>query len=187
MLPGVVDRLLPALIVNTVFAATALAEGMVSWSGAVVGGLIGIAIYLGAGWQGWIMLLATFVVAAAVVTALTAGGSDTVASEIGKAMGRRTFLVVGFRPVPAGTPGAISLEGTLAGLVSATALATLGAALGLAPADTIWIVVVGATAGAFVESALAATLESRGILDSHLLNFINTAVAVAVVLPLAMR
>lgn len=235
MLPGVIGRLLPAVIVNAAFAATAFAEGVVSWSGVVAGGLVGLAIYLGAGWQGWIMLLATFVSAAvtskvgwqrkaargiaqeregrrgaanalanclvaaiaalvalgsphqaaawlAVVTALTAGGSDTVASEIGKAIGRRTFLVVGFRPVTPGTPGAISLEGTIAGIVSAMLLATLGAALGLVPASTIWIVVVGATAGAFVESALAATLEPRGILDNHLLNFINTAVAVAVAL-----
>ena len=81
-----------------------------------------------------------------------------------------------------GTPGAISLEGTIAGVVSAFLLATLGAALGLEPASAIWIVVVGATAGALVESAFAATLEPRGILDNHLLNFIDRAVAAAVAL-----
>src|SRR6185295_5061356 len=46
----------------------------------------------------------------ALVAALTAGGSDTVASEIGKAWGRSTFLVTTFRGVPPGTPGAMSLE-----------------------------------------------------------------------------
>ncbi|HEY6213880.1 MAG TPA: DUF92 domain-containing protein, partial [Vicinamibacterales bacterium] len=48
----------------------------------------------------------------ALAAALTAGGSDTVASEIGKAWGRSTFLVTSLRRVPAGTPGAMSVEGT---------------------------------------------------------------------------
>jgi uncharacterized membrane protein len=46
-------------------------------------------------------------------------------------------------------------------------------------------VVVGATAGALVESAFAATLEGPGILNNDMLNFINTAVAAAVALALA--
>ena len=48
----------------------------------------------------------------------------------------------------------------------------------------ILIVVVGATAGALVESALGATLEGPGILNNDMLNFINTAVAAAVALAL---
>ena len=43
-------------------------------------------------------------------------------------------------------------------------------------------VVVGATVGALVESALGATLEGPGILNNDMLNFINTAVAAAVAL-----
>src|SRR5207245_2134658 len=67
----------------------------------------------------------------ALVAALTAGGSDTVASEIGKAWGKSTFLVTTFSRVRPGTPGAMSLEGTAAGLIAAFALAAGGAALGL--------------------------------------------------------
>src|ERR671920_578677 len=48
----------------------------------------------------------------AFVAALAAGGSDTVASEIGKAWGRSTFLVTTLTRVKPGTPGAMSLEGT---------------------------------------------------------------------------
>jgi uncharacterized protein (TIGR00297 family) len=118
----------------------------------------------------------------AFVAGLAAGASDTVASEIGKAWGRRTYLVIGFRPVSPGTPGAISLEGTIANLVAAAALAALGAELGLMPYTWVPAVVVGALAGSLVESVLAATLEHRGILNNDLLNFINTAVAVAVAL-----
>ncbi len=118
----------------------------------------------------------------ALVAALAAGGSDTVASEIGKAWGRSTFLVTTLGRVKAGTPGAMSLEGTVAGLLAAVALASAGAALGLIPASTIVIVVAGATAGALVESALGATLEGPGILNNDMLNFINTAVAAVVAL-----
>lgn len=235
MLPGVIGRLAPAALVNAGFAAVAYLEGAVTISGVIAGVLIGMAVYLGAGIEGWLLLLATFasavitsriglkrknalgiaeerggrrgagnaiancLVAAvaatlavatphqaaawlALVTALTAGAADTVASEIGKAWGRRTFLVTGFRPVPPGTSGAISLEGTLANVVAALALAMLGAALGLIAAGDVPLVAAAALGGAFVESALAATLEGPGILDNNQLNFINTAVAAGIAL-----
>ncbi|HMD35773.1 MAG TPA: DUF92 domain-containing protein [Vicinamibacterales bacterium] len=121
----------------------------------------------------------------ALTAALTAGGSDTVASEIGKAWGRSTFLVTTLRRVPAGTPGAMSLEGTAAGIVAAAALAAVAAMLQLVPPNAIPLIVVGATAGALVESVLGATLEGPGILNNDMLNFINTAVAAAVSLALA--
>ena len=44
------------------------------------------------------------------------------ASEVGKAWGRRPVLFPTFRRVPAGTPGGISLVGTAAGLVGAAVL-----------------------------------------------------------------
>jgi uncharacterized protein (TIGR00297 family) len=121
----------------------------------------------------------------ALTAALAAGGSDTIASEIGKAWGRSTFLVTTLGRVKPGTPGAMSLEGTAAGIVGAFALAAAGVALRLVPASALLAIVVAATAGALVESALGATLEGPGILNNDVLNFINTAVAAAVVLVLA--
>lgn len=44
--------------------------------------------------------------------------SDTSASEVGKAYGKHTFLITTLKPVPPGTEGAVSLEGTLAGVVA---------------------------------------------------------------------
>jgi uncharacterized protein (TIGR00297 family) len=113
----------------------------------------------------------------AFVAALTAGGSDTIASEIGKAWGRRTYLVTGLRPVPPGTSGAVSLEGTIAGLAGAAALAACGVALQLAPASALGAIVGGAIAGSVVESVMGATLEAPGIVNNDVLNFINTATA----------
>src|SRR4029450_13689766 len=57
--------------------------------------------------------------------ARSAGGSDTVASEIGKAWGRSPFLVTTLSRVRPGTPGAMSLEGTAAGILAALALAAV--------------------------------------------------------------
>jgi uncharacterized protein (TIGR00297 family) len=115
----------------------------------------------------------------AFAAALTAGGSDTIASEIGKAWGRRTYSVLGFRAVAPGTSGAVSLEGTLAGVLGACALAAVALLLGLISPAAYAPVVVGATAGAFAESALGATLEGPGILNNDLLNFLNTSIAAA--------
>lgn len=119
----------------------------------------------------------------AFVAALVAGASDTVASEIGKAWGRQTFLLTG-RRVPPGTSGAMSLEGTTAGLVSAAALALVAHALGLIILIHVALVVAASTAGALVESSLGATLEHRGVLNNDMLNFINTTVAAVVAVEL---
>ena len=120
----------------------------------------------------------------AFVVALVAGASDTVASEIGKAWGRRTFLVTSGRRVPPGTSGAMSLEGTAAGVISAALLGTFACVLGVIPFAQLLYVVAGATAGALVESALGATLEHRGVLNNDVLNFINTGVAAFVAVEL---
>ncbi len=137
-------------------------------------------------WAGLLAVLTPYRDAALLVfvASLAAGASDTVASEIGKAWGRRTLLVPSFRPVRPGTSGAISLEGTCAGIVAAFGLAALGAQAGLIHLGAVWCVVVGATVGSLVESALGASLEAPGVLNNDLLNFVNTTVASIVAIAL---
>lgn len=113
----------------------------------------------------------------AFVAALAAGGSDTVASEIGKAWGRRTVLVTALRAVPPGTSGAISLEGSVAGLAGAAMLGALGVSLQLAPGSALPAIVGGAVAGSIAESVMGATLEAPGFVNNDVLNFLNTAIA----------
>jgi uncharacterized protein (TIGR00297 family) len=120
----------------------------------------------------------------ALVAVLATGGSDTVASEIGKAWGGKTYLITTFSHVRPGTPGAMSLGGTAAGVLAALALALLGAWLHLIPASLVWAVVGGAIAGSLVESALAATLEASGIVNNDVLNFVNTATGAIVAIVL---
>ena len=123
------------------------------------------------------MTYATDAAMVAFAAALVAGGSDTVSSEIGKAWGRRTFLVTTLGRVAPGTSGAMSFEGTAAGIVAACALAAIGVALDVVSSTALLAVVIGATAGSLVESVLAATFEREGILDNDMLNLINTATA----------
>src|SRR2546426_8937905 len=58
----------------------------------------------------------------AFVCAYATAAFDTVSSEIGRAYGGRPVLITTFRPVPAGTHGAGSRLGTLAGAAAAGAL-----------------------------------------------------------------
>jgi uncharacterized protein (TIGR00297 family) len=111
--------------------------------------------------------------------ALATAGSDTVASEIGKAYGRTTWLVTSFRRVAPGTTGAVSTEGTLAGIAAAGVLAAVASALALIPAWAIGLVTMAATVASLIEGALGATLEARGILNNDSLNFVNASIGAA--------
>jgi uncharacterized protein (TIGR00297 family) len=115
----------------------------------------------------------------AMVAALVTASSDTVASEIGKAWGRRTWLVTTFGPAPPGTPGAVSLEGTAAGIAAAALLAWFASALGLFGGRGGLPVVAAATMAALAEGALGATLERRGLLNNDALNLINSVLGAA--------
>ena len=57
--------------------------------------------------------------------------SDTTASEVGKAYGKRTFLITTLQPVARGTEGAVSLEGTVAGIVASAVIAVASWGIGL--------------------------------------------------------
>jgi uncharacterized protein (TIGR00297 family) len=114
------------------------------------------------------------------VTAVAAGASDTVASEIGKAFGRRPRSFPTLRPVAAGTPGAVTLVGTVAGAVSAVIIAWPSVVLWLLHAERVPVIALACTAGAFVESTLATLLERRDIVGNNTLNLLNTATATAV-------
>jgi uncharacterized protein (TIGR00297 family) len=121
----------------------------------------------------------------AMAAALVAGASDTIASEIGKAWGTRPWALAPPRSVRPGTPGAMSAEGTAAGLVGAAALAGLAVALAIVPASATLPIVAGATVGALAESLLAAAFEPSGVLNNDALNLINTAIAAYVAVSVA--
>jgi len=111
----------------------------------------------------------------AFVASVATAACDTLGSEVGPLGKGEPFLVTRFRRVPAGTPGAVSLLGTAAGVAGALMVGAVGVVLGLIPGWTLPLVVVAALLGALLESFLGATLEPMGHLGSETINFINTA------------
>jgi uncharacterized protein (TIGR00297 family) len=231
--PGLPMRLLIAAAVNAALAGAAYAARTVDRSGVVAGFLVGFVIYAFLSWQGYLLLLAFFVLgsaatklgyrkkaaaklaqenkgrrgarhalanagvatACAVFAAMTGhpvlfalafagafatAAADTASSEIGQLLGRRTYLVTTFRPVPRGTEGAVSLEGTLAGILASAVIAALGAALGLFSWKGVPVVILAAFVGTTFESVVGAALEKRQLLDNEALNFLNTLVGALV-------
>lgn len=113
--------------------------------------------------------------------------SDTCASEMGKAYGQRTFLITTLQPVPRGTEGAVSLEGTLAGIVASVASALLGWGVGLISLTGVLFCVISAFIATNLESLIGATLQSRFTwLTNEVVNILNTAIGACVAVLLAL-
>jgi len=113
------------------------------------------------------------------VAGIAAGASDTVASEVGKAWGSVPRSFPTWHVVPPGTPGAVSVTGTIAGVLAAAVMVVPAGAMWLVPWTFVLPIVLACTCAAFVESALATLFEPDGVLDNNTLNFLNTATAAA--------
>lgn len=227
-------RLPLAVAINAAVAGAGWVARTVTIPGAIAGALIGTAVFAGAGWPAWLLLMAAFLAAAvstragharkaragiaeerggrrgpgnaiantglaawcalvsvglppgrsgfawlALAAALATAASDTVASEVGKAWGRTTWLVTGWRRVPPGTSGAISLEGTAAGVASAAILAGLAWQFGLIGGASVPIVAAAATIASLAEGLLGATYEASGVFNNDALNLVNSALGAA--------
>jgi len=137
--------------------ANVLANGSVPAAAAVM------ALWLPEGW-----------VRGAFTCALATAAFDTVATEIGQWLGRTPINPRTFRPVPVGTPGAVSLEGTLAGVIAACLTAGVAWGGGLIGGGQVaWIGLAAAVAG-FSESLWGAGLPDDRPETGHVLNFLNT-------------
>ncbi|MEH2151186.1 TIGR00297 family protein [Nostoc sp.] len=110
--------------------------------------------------------------------------ADTTASEVGKAYGKSTFLITTLQPVPRGTEGAVSLEGTLAGIVASVAIAFVGWGVGLIDLLGVAWCVLAAFIATNLESVIGATLQSKYTwLTNEVVNIFNTLIgAIAAVL-----
>ncbi|KAL5732288.1 Protein vte6 [Ranunculus cassubicifolius] len=87
--------------------------------------------------------------------------SDTVSSEIGKAYGKTTYLVTTFKIVPRGTEGAVSVEGTIAGLFASILLAYAGLLTGEVNAPGAVVCVVASQIANVGESLIGAILQDK--------------------------
>jgi uncharacterized protein (TIGR00297 family) len=122
------------------------------------------------------------------VTALATAACDTTGSEIGQLFGRRAFLATTFRRVEPGTEGALSIEGTLAGIFAAAAVAITGVAatihhyrsgfigsVVIARSRTVAVITLCAFLGSYAESLAGNWNRKHGSgIPNGVLNFFNT-------------
>ena len=123
------------------------------------------------------------VFAAAFVASLGAAFADTAESEVGQLYARAPRLISTMRRVPSGTDGAVSLQGTLAGLAAATLTAAAGLALGLLEGPASALVVALAGFLGTVADSLVGALAPR--VGNELTNVVCTLVAAALALAFA--
>lgn len=113
--------------------------------------------------------------------------SDTCASEVGKAYGQRTYLITTLQPVPRGTEGAVSLEGTLAGVVGSVAITVVGWGVGLIDLAGVLFCVLAAFIATNIESLIGATLQAKvGWMTNEVVNFLNTLIGAVIAALLAL-
>lgn len=115
--------------------------------------------------------------------------ADTFASEIGKAYGKTTFLITSLQPVPRGTEGAISLEGTLASVVGGLSLSLYAyTVVGLIQSwEGVGVATFAAFVATMIESLIGATLqEKKGFewMSNEVVNFLNTLIGAGIAIGL---
>jgi uncharacterized protein (TIGR00297 family) len=113
------------------------------------------------------------------LAALAEAAADTVSSEIGQVFGGRPRMITTLRTVEPGRDGAVSVAGTLAGVLAAAVVAGAGSWALRGDWKLFELSCAGAVFGLFFDSLLGATLEEHGWLNNDAVNFLSTASASA--------
>lgn len=152
------------------------------WGSALTGALCALGTLLVSVWGANHLLVSLLILG--YVASFSTKLSDTCASEVGKAYGKRTFLITNLQPVPRGTEGAVSLEGTIAGIVASAAIAFVGWGVGLIDLLGVLFCIIAAFVATNLESVIGATLQTRfAWLTNEFVNVLNTLIgAIAAIL-----
>jgi len=123
--------------------------------------------------------------AAGVAAALAEASGDTVESELGQAVGGVPRLLTSGKRVAIGTDGAITVRGTLAGVLSISTVIAVCFATGVVDRRAAFISAGAAVAATLLDSLLGATLERRRRLGNNAVNFLSTLAAAAITFALS--
>lgn len=107
-------------------------------------------------------------------TSIAAATSDTFSSELGNIYGSRYWDIISWKKGKKGDDGIISMEGSLAGLLGALLIGGLYLSFFGWEFRAMAIIVAGGLLGNLIDSLLGATLQRRGYLSNHGVNFFNT-------------
>ncbi len=116
------------------------------------------------------------------LAALAEAAADTVSSEIGQVLGGQPRMITTFRVAEAGRDGAVTVLGTLAGVMAAAAVAGAGCWALRGDWRLFELSCAGGIFGLLFDSLLGATLETFGWLNNDAVNFLSTASASGFVL-----
>src|SRR5271154_1553096 len=125
----------------------------------------------------WLGLYPGRIALIAAIAALGEATADTLSSELGEVLGGEPYMLDTSRRVPAGTDGAISLNGTLAGAAGAAVITAVAALLFSFTAVESAIAFAAAIAGLFIDSLLGATLERLRWLNNDAVNALSPLAA----------
>ena len=112
-------------------------------------------------------------------SSFTAKLADTFSSEIGKRFGKRTLLITTLKQVPAGTEGAISIEGSIAGLLGSLTMTLVMYNLSIISGISVaCIVFFSGFIATILESYIGAAVQNKfEWITNELVNSIQTSIA----------
>ena len=146
------------------------------WGSAATGVVLSILICLNIGPKDLLLL--------AFSASFAAKLADTFGSEIGKRWGRSTILITNLKPVPPGTDGGITFQGTLASLLGSGLMTYSMVTIGIVPLNqyAIYIVLIGFIS-TLSESFFGAIIQNKySIFSNEFVNFLQTLFAALITL-----
>lgn len=117
---------------------------------------------------------------AAMAGSFAAALGDTASSEIGTIYGRRFVSILTLQPATRGEDGAVSYEGSFAGMGGSLLIAMVYG-IGTGWEGNVGLVFIAGLIGNLADSVLGASLQRWGLMNNHSVNFVNTAIAAFII------